>query len=407
MQKQGKPVGIYSACTGNRLVLEACMRHAMETGTVLLIESTANQVDQYGGYTGMKPADFMEMCKELAKEVGMPMERIILGGDHLGPLTFAGYDEEKAMSEARELIRQYVAAGFTKIHIDTSMKVASDDPDTRLADEVIARRGAELAKVAEDTYAELKKQNPEAVHPVYIVGSEVPIPGGSQDAVDQGVQVTKVSDFKATVETFKKAFAEHDVADAWDYVIAVVIMIDGSKLPFEDNIALTRRVTDACHPGGIPVEGELGRVGGKEDDLENADENPYTDPEEARTFVEKTNVDFLAVGIGTSHGVYKGVPRVNVERLSEIRALVDIPLVLHGTSGVPDEQVRDCVSRGICKVNYATDLRIAFTKGVKAYMQENPDAFDPKKYSARGMEEVKAYVMQKMEVVGSIGKAAN
>ena len=134
LQKQGKPVGIYSACTGNRLVLEACMRHAMETGTVLLIESTANQVDQYGGYTGMKPADFMEMCKELAKEVGMPMERIILGGDHLGPLTFAGYDEEKAMSEARELIRQYVAAGFTKIHIDTSMKVASDDPDTRLAD---------------------------------------------------------------------------------------------------------------------------------------------------------------------------------------------------------------------------------------------------------------------------------
>ena len=80
---------------------------------------------------------------------------------------------------------------------------------------------------------------------------------------------------------------------------------------------------------------------------------------------------------------------------------------MHGTSGVPDEQVRDCVSRGICKVNYATDLRIAFTKGVKAYMQENPDAFDPKKYSARGMEEVKAYVMQKMEVVGSIGKAAN
>ena len=114
LQKQGKPVGIYSACTGNRLVLEACMRHAMETGTVLLIESTANQVDQYGGYTGMKPADFMEMCKELAKEVGMPMDRIILGGDHLGPLTFAGYDEEKAMSEARELIRQYVAAGFTK-----------------------------------------------------------------------------------------------------------------------------------------------------------------------------------------------------------------------------------------------------------------------------------------------------
>ena len=183
------------------------------------------------------------------------------------------------------------------------------------------------------------------------------------------------------------------------------IMIDGSKLPFEENIALTRHVTDSCHPGGIPVEGELGRVGGKEDDLVNADDNPYTDPEEAKEFVEKTQVDFLAVGIGTSHGVYKGIPKVNVGRLSEIRSVVDIPLVLHGTSGVPDEQVRDCVRRGICKVNYATDLRIAFTNGVRSYLQEFPDVFDPKKYAARGMEEVKKYVMQKMEVVGSAGKA--
>ena len=122
-------------------------------------------------------------------------------------------------------------------------------------------------------------------------------------------------------------------------------------------------------------------------------------------FVERTEVDSLAVGVGTSHGVYKGIPRVNVECLSAIRKVVDIPLVLHGTSGVPDEQVRDCVSRGICKVNYATDLRIAFTNGVKVFMAEHPDAFDPKKYSAVGMERVKAYVMQKVEVVGSVGKA--
>ena len=183
------------------------------------------------------------------------------------------------------------------------------------------------------------------------------------------------------------------------------IMIDGSKLSFEENIALTKSVTDACHPGKVPVEGELGKVGGKEDDLVNGDDNPYTDPEEAKIFVEKTGVDSLAVGIGTSHGVYKGIPKVNVERLSEIRALVDVPLVLHGTSGVPDEQVMDCIKRGICKVNYATDLRIAYTKGIKAYMEENPDQFDPKKYTAAGMEEVKKYVMQKMQVVGSAGKA--
>lgn len=183
------------------------------------------------------------------------------------------------------------------------------------------------------------------------------------------------------------------------------IMIDGSKLSFEENIALTKSVTDACIPNKVPVEGELGKVGGKEDDLVNGDDNPYTDPEEARIFVERTMVDSLAVGIGTSHGVYKGVPRVNVERLSEIRALVDVPLVLHGTSGVPDGQVRDCVSRGICKVNYATDLRIALTKGIRTYLELNPETFDPKKYTSCGMAEVKAYVMQKMEVVGSTGKA--
>ena len=183
------------------------------------------------------------------------------------------------------------------------------------------------------------------------------------------------------------------------------IMIDGSKLSFEENIALTKSVTDACHPGCVPVEGELGKVGGKEDDLVNADENPYTDPAEAKEFVERTQVDSLAVGIGTSHGIYKGTPKVNVERLSEIREVVDVPLVLHGTSGVPDEQVTDCVSRGICKVNYATDLRIAYTRGVRAYLAENPDAYDPKKYGAAGIEEVKKYVMQKMQVVRSVGRA--
>lgn len=184
------------------------------------------------------------------------------------------------------------------------------------------------------------------------------------------------------------------------------IMIDGSKKPFEDNIALTRSVTQVCHAGGVPVEGELGKVGGKEDDLDNGEgENPYTDPDEAKEFVARTEADSLAVGVGTSHGVYKGVPKVNVDVLSAIRNVVTIPLVLHGTSGVPDEQVRDCVSRGICKVNYATDLRIAFMKGVKAHMEIHPEDYDPKKYGKPAMEEVKKYVIQKMEVVGSCGKA--
>jgi tagatose 1,6-diphosphate aldolase GatY/KbaY len=183
------------------------------------------------------------------------------------------------------------------------------------------------------------------------------------------------------------------------------IMIDGSRKPFEENIALTKAVVDACHPSGIPVEAELGKVGGKEDDLEGADDSPYTDPHEAAEFVERTGVDSLAIAVGTAHGVYKVTPKLDVERITAVRQYVKIPLVLHGTSGVPDEQVTECVKRGMCKVNYATDLRIAFTRGVRKVLNGDPDVFDPKKYNAVGREEVKKYVMQKMQVVGSVGKA--
>ncbi len=183
------------------------------------------------------------------------------------------------------------------------------------------------------------------------------------------------------------------------------IMIDGSHEGFEDNIAVSKAVADACHAAGVSVEAELGKVGGKEDDLDGGDGDPYTDPKEAVEFVERTGVDYLAVAIGTAHGVYKGTPKLDVDRLSEIRDVVDIPIVLHGTSGVPDAQVKECIKRGICKVNYATDLRIAFTKGVNAVLNENPETIDPKKYGAKGRDEVKAYVMGKIKVCGSEGKA--
>jgi tagatose 1,6-diphosphate aldolase GatY/KbaY len=183
------------------------------------------------------------------------------------------------------------------------------------------------------------------------------------------------------------------------------IMIDGSKLPFEENIALTAKVVEVCHCGNVPVEAELGMVGGKEDGMEGGNMDIYTDPDQAAEFVQRTGVDFLAVGIGTAHGVYKGEPKLDVERLSQIRAKVSVPLVLHGTSGVPDDTVRECIARGMCKVNYATDLRIAFTKGVKEYLAANPDTYDPKKYSAKGRELVKQYVMQKILVCGSNNRA--
>ncbi|MCC3670795.1 class II fructose-1,6-bisphosphate aldolase [Terrisporobacter mayombei] len=182
------------------------------------------------------------------------------------------------------------------------------------------------------------------------------------------------------------------------------IMIDGSHGSFEDNIALTKSVVEVCKSGNVPVEAELGKVGGKEDDLDGG-EGGYTDPLEAKEFVEKTNVDSLAVSIGTAHGVYKGEPKLDLDRLSQIKEVVDIPLVLHGTSGVPDEVVTECVNRGICKVNYATDLRIAFTKGVKKVLDVNPDTIDPKKYNSQGREEVKEYVKSKIIVVKSAGQA--
>ena len=217
LQKQGKNVGIYSVCSANKYVIEAALKRGREDGSCVLIESTANQCDQNGGYTGMKPADFKKFVLDIADKVGFEKGKLFLGGDHLGPLTFAGNDEAEAMADAEELIRHYVGAGFTKIHIDTSMKVKSDDPDTRLSDEIIAGRGAHLAEIAEETYKKLLEKEPDAIPPVYIIGSEVPIPGGAVGSEDAGVQVTKVEDFK-------KAFKDAGLgADVWDRVIAVVV----------------------------------------------------------------------------------------------------------------------------------------------------------------------------------------
>ena len=179
------------------------------------------------------------------------------------------------------------------------------------------------------------------------------------------------------------------------------LMIDGSKLPYEGNVTLTRRVTEMA--GGLPVEAELGTVGGKEDGMEAKPQ--YTDPDEAADFVSRTGISSFAVAIGTAHGVYKGEPKLDLDRLSAVRARVQVPLVLHGTSGVPEDQVRECIRRGICKVNYATDLRIAFTAAVKKAIGEQPEAFDPKKYLAEGRKAVQNRVQELIRLLGSSGKA--
>ena len=182
------------------------------------------------------------------------------------------------------------------------------------------------------------------------------------------------------------------------------VMIDGSKYDFEENVALTKKVVDYAHSKGVVVEAELGKVGGKEDDLE-AEADTNTDPQEAKEFVERTGVTSLAVAIGTAHGFYVGTPVLDKERLSEIREVVDIPLVLHGASGLSDEDVMDCVKRGICKVNFATELRAAYSKAVKELLAEKPDTIDPKAYGKTAIAAVKELVMARMKVCGCDGKA--
>lgn len=182
------------------------------------------------------------------------------------------------------------------------------------------------------------------------------------------------------------------------------VMIDGSHEDFEGNIAVSKRVADVAKACGIPVEAELGKVGGKEDDLE-VDADTNTDPMEAKEFVERTGVTSLAVAIGTAHGFYKGTPVLDKERVSEIRKVVSIPLVLHGASGLSDDEVRECVRRGICKVNFATELRAAYTDAGKKLIAEKPETFDPKKLGIVGMEAVKQLVMERMKVCGCDGKA--
>ena len=174
------------------------------------------------------------------------------------------------------------------------------------------------------------------------------------------------------------------------------VMIDGSQLSFDDNVAITKMVVDKA--GAVPVEAELGSVGGKEDD--HGAENAYTDPSEAAKFVELTGATSLAIAIGTAHGVYSGTPKLDVERLAAIRKVVDIPLVLHGASGLSVDAVRACIKEGICKVNFATELRIAYSDGVKAYLQANPDAYDPKAYGTAGYASVKQMVLEKLDMVG-------
>ncbi len=221
-RQNGETVGIPSYCTASELVIETILERAKATNAPALIEATANQVNQYGGYTGMKPQDFVDYVNKIADRVGCDKDLIILGGDHLGPLTWCGETEKTAMEKSKTLVYEYVKAGFTKIHLDTSMKLADDDANMPLSTETIAQRGVMLYQTCIKAYDELKIKNPDAVRPVFVIGSEVPIPGGAQEEED-GINITKPADFSDTVDTYKRIFAEYGLQDAWSDIIAVVV----------------------------------------------------------------------------------------------------------------------------------------------------------------------------------------
>lgn len=217
----GVGVGICSICSANRWVIEAAMLKAARDGSPLLIESTSNQVNQQGGYMGKTPAAFVEYVRGIASPIGFPMERVLLGGDHLGPHVWRKEPNEFAMGNARELIQQSVLAGYSKIHLDASMRCA-DDPGDRwspLADEIVSARQADLCLAAEKAHGGMPAGTPP---PVYVIGTEVPIPGGEQTGA-QAPEVTQPEALAQTLEMSRNAFLARGLESAWTRVIAVVV----------------------------------------------------------------------------------------------------------------------------------------------------------------------------------------
>ncbi|WP_251861911.1 tagatose bisphosphate family class II aldolase [Clostridium sp. Marseille-Q2269] len=183
-------------------------------------------------------------------------------------------------------------------------------------------------------------------------------------------------------------------------------MIDASKKSYEDNIKTVKEVVSYANERGAVVEAELGKLDGQEDDLiVDKKDAMYTNPQQAKEFIEKTRIDSLSVAIGTAHGVYKGNPKLDYDRLRDIRKEVEVPLVLHGASDVPEMSVKNTIELGICKVNIATDLKIPFANAVKEYFKENPNANDPRKYMTPGKEAMKRIVEEKIRMCGSENKA--
>jgi D-tagatose-1,6-bisphosphate aldolase subunit GatZ/KbaZ len=211
-------VGMFSVCSAHPSVLEAAMRQALDDDSMLCIESTSNQANQFGGYTGMTPAQFKDYVLSFARKVALPGERILLGGDHLGPYPWRTEPSRIALEKAATLVRDCVLAGYNKIHLDASMACA-DDPGGQIGDETVAARAAELCRAAEDAWTTLPNNPPRLV---YVIGTEVPVPGG-ETSVDYGPKPTPLEHMGKTLEITRSAFLARDLQDAWERVIGLVV----------------------------------------------------------------------------------------------------------------------------------------------------------------------------------------
>jgi D-tagatose-1,6-bisphosphate aldolase subunit GatZ/KbaZ len=207
-----RPTGIYSVCSAHPIVLEAAVRQAAEDGTALLIEATSNQVNQFGGYTGMRPADFRNFVFQIAAQYGLPEEHLILGGDHLGPNPWQHLPAQEAMLYAEDMVAEYSRAGFEKIHLDASMACAGESAP--LPDDVVAERAARLCRAAEDASCGGQR--------FYVIGTEVPIPGGAIESLEE-LSVTSYEDAARTLEIHRKTFAQAGLSEVWPRVIALVV----------------------------------------------------------------------------------------------------------------------------------------------------------------------------------------
>jgi D-tagatose-1,6-bisphosphate aldolase subunit GatZ/KbaZ len=214
--RRGEAVGITSVCSAHPLVLRAACEQAVADDAAVLVEATSNQVDQFGGYTGMRPADFRDLVHGIADRAGLPRERVVLGGDHLGPNVWRKLPAEQAMARADDLVRAYAEAGYAKIHLDCSMACADDR--LPLSDEVVAQRAARLARVAEDAAVRAFGRSDLR----YVVGTEVPVPGGAHEEI-AALTPTSPEAARATIEAHRNAFARAGLDEAWDRVVALVV----------------------------------------------------------------------------------------------------------------------------------------------------------------------------------------